>query len=330
MRMMTNRTVWLTKITYGLIGLLIPLLGSAQATYPSRPVTLVVTMAPGGTTDIVGRLIAQKLQERMGGSFVVENKAGAGGNIGSVVVAKSPPDGHTLMVQLSSTQVINPALYKSTGFDPIKDFVPISPLVKVPYALIVNPKSDVRNVAALIDSAKATVGKPLQFASAGNGTPNHLLGELLGTMAGAPLAHIPYKGAAPATQAVAAGEVPFAFVALPTTMGQIKSGLVRAIGVSSTEPLAVLPEVPPISRTLPRFSGDAWVGLFAPAGTPSNIVERLNSEVRQILSSADVKERLLASGATPYLLSSVEFLQLIRTELPMWADIVKRSGATVD
>lgn len=326
----TSRTAWTLKVTSVLMGLCAPLVVTAQSNYPSRPVTVVVTMAPGGTTDIVGRLVAQKLQERMGGSFVVENKAGAGGNIGSVAVSKSAPDGHTLMVQLSSTQVINPALYKSTGFDPIKDFVPISPLVKVPYALIVNPKSDVQSVAALLAKAKAAGDKPMQYASAGSGTPNHLLGELLGTMAGVPFTHIPYKGAAPATQAVAAGEVPFAFVALPTTMGQIKSGLVRAIGVSSTEPLSVLPDVPPIARTVPRFSGDAWVGLFAPAGTPAAIVDRLNNEVRQVMASADVKERLGASGATPFTLSSADFLQLIRTELPLWADVVKRSGATVD
>ncbi|MEN9629951.1 MAG: hypothetical protein RJA10_3179 [Pseudomonadota bacterium] len=301
-----------------------------QATYPARPVTVVVTMAPGGTTDIVGRLIAQKLQERLGGSFVVDNKAGAGGNIGSVAVAKAAADGHTLMVQLSSTQVINPALYKSTGFDPIKDFAPISPLVKVPYALIVHPKSDVQSVAALLAKAKAAGDKPMQFGSAGSGTPNHLLGELLATKAGLALAHIPYKGAAAATQAVAAGEVPFAFVALPTTMGQIKSGLVKALGVSSTEPLAVLPDVPPIARTVPGFSGDAWVGLLAPAGTPVAIVERLNGEVKQILAQPEVRERLAASGATPYALTSSEFLQLIRSELPLWAEVVKRSGATVD
>ncbi len=330
MRSVMSQISGVRHIVGWIAGLLVPLGVSAQPNYPVRPVTVVVTMAPGGTTDIVGRLVAQKLQERMGGSFVVENRPGAGGNIGAAAVAKSVPDGHTLMGQLSSTQVINPALYKSTGFDPIKDFVPISPLVKVPYALIVSPKSDVQSVAALIAKAKASGNKPLQYASAGNGTPNHLLSELMATMAGVSFAHIPYKGAAPATQAVAAGEVPFAFVALPTTIGQIKSGLVRAIGVSSSEPLAALPEVPPIARTVQRFSGDAWVGLFAPSGTPSAIVDRLNAEVRHILNSAEVRERLGASGATPFVLSSSEFLQLIQTELPIWADVVRRSGATVD
>ncbi len=330
MRSVMSQILGVRHIVGWIAGLLVPLGVLAQPNYPARPVTVVVTMAPGGTTDIVGRLVAQKLQERMGGSFVVENRPGAGGNIGAAAVAKSAPDGYTLMVQLSSTQVINPALYKSTGFDPIKDFAPISPLVKVPYALIVNPKSDVQSVAALIAKAKASGSKPMQYASAGNGTPNHLLSELMATMAGVSFAHIPYKGAAPATQAVAAGEVPFAFVALPTTIGQIKSGLVRAIGVSSSEPLAALPDVPPIARTVQRFSGDAWVGLFAPAGTPSAIVDRLNAEVRQILASAEVRERLGASGATPFVLSSGEFLQLIQTELPIWADVVRRSGATVD
>lgn len=301
----------------------------AQASYPSRPVTMVVTMAPGGTTDIVGRQVAQKLSEGLGGSFVVENRPGAGGNVGSVAVAKAAPDGHTLMVQLSSTQVINPALYKSTGFDPVKDFTPISPLVKVPYALIVNAKSDIKSVRDLIAQARSA-GKPIQYGSAGNGTPNHLLGELLATMAGVKFEHIPYKGAAAATQAVAAGEVPFAFGALPTVMGQVKGGLVRAIGVSSTEPVAVLPDVPPIAQTVPKFSGDAWVGLFAPAGTPAAIVDRLNAEVRRMMATADFRDRLLTSGATPYTLPPAEFLSLIRAELPMWADIVKRSGATVD
>lgn len=295
--------------------------------YPTRPVTVIVTMAPGGTTDIVGRLVAQKLQESLGGSFVVENRAGAGGNIGAAAVAKAAPDGHTLMVQLSSTQVINPALYKATGFDPIRDFVPITPLVKVPYALIVNPRSELRTLKDLL--SKARDGR-MQYASAGNGTPNHLLVEMLASITGTRFEHIPYKGAAAATQAVAANEVPFAVSALPTVMGQVKGGQVRALAVSSTEVLAVMPEVPPIAQTVSGFSGDAWVGLFAPAATPASIINRLNEEVKRLMQSTEFRERLLAMGAQPYTLTPAEFLNLIRSELPMWAEVVKRSGASIE
>ena len=301
--------------------------GQSGLNYPARPVMVVVTMAPGGTTDIVGRLVAQKLQVALGASFVVENRAGAGGNIGAATVAKAAPDGHTLMVQLSSTQVINPALYKSTGFDPIRDFAPITPLVKVPYALIVHPRSELRSARDLL--GKSRDGRT-QYASAGNGTPNHLLGELMASMAGVRLEHIPYKGAAAATQAVAANEVAFAFGALPTVMGQIKGGQVRALAVTSTESLPILPDVPPLSQTLAGFSGDAWVGLFAPAGTPAAIVERLNGEVRRMMQQPEFRERLQTMGAAPFSLSPSEFSALIKAELPVWADVVKRSGATVD
>ena len=301
--------------------------GQATINYPTRPVMVIVTMAPGGTTDIVGRLVAQKLQESLGGSFVVENRAGAGGNIGATTAARAAPDGHTLMVQLSSTQVINPALYKATGFDPIRDFAPISTLVKVPYALTVPPRSDVRTVRDLLARAQ---GGRLQYGSAGNGTPNHLLGELLASTAGVRFEHIPYKGAAAATQATAAGEVAFSFGALPTVMGQIKGGQVRAVAVTSTETLAVLPDVPTLSQTVTGFSGDAWVGLFAPAGTPPAIVERLNAEVRTMMRSPEFRDRLLSMGATPFTQSPAEFLALIRAELPLWAEVVRRSGASID
>lgn len=314
------------------VALLLTAQAAAQAqpgNYPNRPVTLVVTMAPGGTTDIIGRQIAQQLQEKMGGSFVVENRPGAGGNIGSQYVARAPADGYTLMVQLSSTHVINPALYKTTGFDPVRDFVAVTPLVKVPYVLIVNAKSDINSVRDLLNKARSST-RPVQYGSAGNGTPNHLLGELLGAMAGIKFEHVPYKGAAPATQAVAAGEVPFAFGAVPTVMGQIKGGMVRAIGVSSPDAIATLPNVAPIAQSVPNFSGDAWVGLFAPAGTPPALTEKLNAEVRKIMAGAEFRERLLGMGAIPFTLSSAEFTSLIRTELPIWADTVKRAGATVD
>jgi tripartite-type tricarboxylate transporter receptor subunit TctC len=297
--------------------------------YPSKPVTLIVTMAPGGTTDIVGRQLAQKLQENLGNGFVVDNKPGAGGNIGSQLVAKTAPDGYTLMVQLSSTQVINPSLYKNTGFDPVKDFAPITPIVNVPYVLVVHPNSPIRTMKDLIGAAKSSP-KPMQYSSAGNGTPNHLLVEMLGSMTGVKFEHIPYKGAAIATNAVAAGEVPFTIAAVPTALGQIKGGLVRPLGISSVAPLNAVPDVPPIANTVPGFSGDAWVGLFAPAGTPQPIVDKLNAEVRKIASHPEFKDKLAGQGATTFTTTPAEFATIIKADLAKWSVIVKTSGAAVD
>ncbi|MDB5821623.1 MAG: extra-cytoplasmic solute receptor [Herminiimonas sp.] len=295
--------------------------------YPKRPVTIIVTMAPGGSTDIVGRLLAQRLAESFGQPFIVENRPGAGGNIGSQVVARAPHDGYTLMVQLSSTQVINPSLYAKPGFDPIKDFEPITTIVKVPYVLVVPPSSPLHSVKDLLNAAKA---KPMQYGSAGNGTPNHLLAEMLATMEGIKLEHVPYKGAAFATTATASGEVPFSFGAVPTVMGQVKGNMVRPIGISSTERSPALPDVPPIADTVPGFSGDAWVGLFAPAGTPKDIIEKIHAEVLKVLRTTDLKEKLTAQGATVSTLTPAQFGALIKDDLVQWAKIVKSSGATVN
>jgi tripartite-type tricarboxylate transporter receptor subunit TctC len=302
--------------------------GAADASsYPNKPVTIIVTMAPGGTTDIVGRLLAQRLGESFGQAFVVDNRAGAGGNIGSQAVARAPRDGYTLMVQLSSTQVINPSLYAKPGFDPIKDFEPITTIVNVPYVLVVPPSSPVRSVKDLLSAARA---KPMQYGSAGNGTPNHLLAEMLGAMENVKLEHVPYKGAAFATNATAAGEVPFSFGAVPTVLGQVKGNMVRPIGISSTARSPALPDVPPIAETVPGFYGDAWVGLFAPAGTPKDIIEKIHAEVLKVVRTTDLKDKLAAQGATVSTLTPAQFTSLIKDDLVKWAKIVKSSGATVN
>lgn len=295
--------------------------------YPNRPVTLIVTMAAGGTTDIVARHLAQKLSESLGQTFIVDNKPGAGGNIGSQYVAKAPKDGYTLMVQLSSTQVINPSLYNQVGFDPIKDFDPIATLVKVPYALIVSASSPIKSLSDLITAAKE---KPLQYGSAGNGTPNHLIAEMLASMANVKFEHIPYKGAAFATNAVAANEVTFAVGALPSVMGLIKGKMVRPIAITSEQRSSALPDVPPIAETIPGFNGDAWVGLFAPAGTPKEIIQKLQSEIAKIAATPDFRSKLEAQGATIYVTASEQFSSLIKEDLAKWAKIVKTSGAQVN
>jgi len=298
-------------------------------TYPSKPVTIVVPQAPGGTNDALGRILAQKLTERLGQSFVVDNRAGAGGNIGTALAAKAPKDGYTLLLTISSTQAINPALYKSTGFDPLKDFDPIAPVGVVPNVLVVNPAFPAKTLQEFIAVVKAHQ-PAYQYASAGNGSLNHLLGEMLNRGAGLKLDHVPYKGVAPAMTDVIGGQVPMAFASLPSCIGHLKSGKLRALGVSSAKRSPAIPDVPAIGEVVPGFAGDLWVGLFAVAGTPSPIVDRLASEVAAIVASPDVQERFAAIGAEPLKGGPTQLASMVKEDLARWAPIVKASGAQVD
>ncbi|MBV7430750.1 MULTISPECIES: tripartite tricarboxylate transporter substrate binding protein [unclassified Acidovorax] len=308
----------------GLLGL-----NAFADTYPSKPVTIVVPQAPGGTNDTVGRILAQKLSELSNQRIIVDNRPGAGGNIGTDFAARAPKDGYTLLLTISSTQAINPALYKKVPFDPVKDFEPIAPVGVVPNVLVVNASFPARNLADFIKVARASK-EEIQYASAGNGSLNHLLGAMLSTSTGVPLQHVPYRGVAPALTDVMGGQVPVAFASLPSCIEFIKSGKLRALGVSSAKRSPALPDVPSISEVVPGYVGDLWVGLFAARGTPAPVVSKLTQWVTAAVAAPDVLERFKVAGVEPLSGGPTRLAQLLQEDIARWAPIVKASGAVVD
>ena len=301
----------------------------AEDKYPSKTVTIIVPQAAGGANDTIARVVAQKLSEALGQQFIVDNRPGAGGNIGTVAAAKSKNDGYTLMLTANSAQVINPALYKKTGFDPVNDFEPISPVATAGYVLVANNTFPAKNVSEMVAVAKALPGK-YTIASAGNGTLNHLIGEMLGKATGIELTHVPYKGAAAAVTDLIGGQVQLSVQSLPSSLQFIKSGKMKVLGVVNEQRVTALPDVPTIGETVKGFGATPWYGLFAPAGTPKAIVVQLQAALNKALDAPDTKDKLAAVGCEPYKLSSEQFASLIKDDLPKWAKIVKASGATVD
>jgi tripartite-type tricarboxylate transporter receptor subunit TctC len=303
---------------------------AAAQPYPSRPVTLVVPQAAGGTNDIVGRLVGQKIGELMNASVVVDNRPGAGGNIGTQLVAKGPKDGYTLLMTISSSQAINPALYKNAGFDPVKDFKPVGLIGAVPNVLLVNPSFPAKDFSEFLKLARQK-GANYQYASAGNGTLNHLLGEMLNSMAGISMQHVPYKGVAPALNDVLGGQLPIVFASLPSALSHIKAGKLRALAVSGEKRSPVLPDVPAIAEAVPGYNGTLWIGLFAPAGVPADVLATLQDATRKALAAKDLRDKLeqqgveIAAPTTPD-----QFSKLLQDDLAKWARIVKASGAAVD
>ncbi|MFP3756483.1 Tripartite tricarboxylate transporter family receptor [compost metagenome] len=312
-----------TALTLAAVG------GAHADTYPTKPIQMIVPQAPGGTNDIVARLVAADLSQRLGQQVVVENRPGAGGNIGTQAAARATADGYTLLMTISSTQAINPSLYRQIPFDPIKDFEPIAPVATVPNVLVVNPAFPAKSMAELITMAKA---KPdfYRYASAGNGTLNHLLGEMLNSMAGIKLEHVPYKGVAPALNDVLGNQVPMAFASLPSVLAHIKAGKVRALGVSSAKRSPFAPDIPAISETVPGYSGDLWVGLFAVRGTPKPVTEKLAKTLQAALADAPLRDKLAAQGAEVLTGTSQQFSTMLRADIDKWGKIVKASGAQVD
>ncbi|ABE42545.1 tripartite tricarboxylate transporter substrate binding protein [Polaromonas sp. JS666] len=307
----------------------------AQSPYPNRPIVMIVPQAAGGTNDIVGRLVSQKLGEVLNTPAVVENRPGAGGNIGTQAAAKAPKDGYTLLMTISSSQAINPALYKNAGFDPVRDFKPVSLIGAVPNVLLVHPSFPAKSVAEL--AALANKGKPgqYQYASAGNGTLNHLLGEMLGSMAGINLQHVPYKGVAPALNDVLGGQLPMLFASLPSALSHIKAGKLRALAVSGANRSPVLPDVPTIAETVPGYNGTLWIGLFAPAGVPPDVLARLQDGMAKALAAKDLRDKLEQQGvelAGPpeRPVTPEQFAAVLNDDIAKWARIVKSSGASVD
>jgi tripartite-type tricarboxylate transporter receptor subunit TctC len=307
-----------------------PLWVAAQGAYPSRPVVMIVPQAAGGTNDIVGRLVSQKLGEVLSASVVVENRPGAGGNIGTQAAARATKDGYTLLMTISSSQAINPALYKNAGFDPVKDFRPISLIGAVPNVLLVNPAFPVKNLNELLALAKSKPGQ-LQYASAGNGTLNHLLGEMLNSMAKVDMQHVPYKGVAPALNDVLGGQLPMVFASLPSSLAHIKGGKLRALAVSGAGRSPVLPDVPTIAESVPGYNGTLWIGLFAPVGVPADVLAKLQDGMGKALASKDLRDKLELQGveiANP--MTPDQFAAVLNEDIAKWARIVKASGATVD
>lgn len=302
----------------------------AQSSYPSRPILMVVPQTAGGTNDIVGRVVSQKLSEVLGSPVAVENRPGAGGNIGTQFVGKSNKDGYTLLMTISSSQAINPALYKNPGFDPVKDFKPVALIGSVPNVLLAHPDFAPNSMKELIALAKQKPGH-YQYASAGNGTLNHLLGEMLNTMAGIDLQHVPYKGVAPALNDVLGGQLPLVFASVPASLAHIKAGKLKPLAVSSARRSPALPDVPALAEAVPGYSGTLWIGLFAPAGVPAEVLSKLEEGMGKALASKDLRDKLelqgveLAPPTTPE-----QFAKLLNEDIARWSQIVKTSGASID
>jgi len=312
------------------LALAIPVLSQAPATYPNRPVKLVIPFPPGGPLDIVGRTIAQKLTEAWGQSVVVDNRPGAGGNIGADIVAKSAPDGYTILMGALSTHAVNPSLYAKMPYDAIADFAPITLVAVTPNVLVVNATLPVDSAKEFVAYAKANSGK-LAFGSGSNGSAGHLAGELFKVDIGAEIVHVPYKGGAPATQALLAGDTQFMFDNLANAMPQVKAGKLKALAVTTAQRSKLAPDLPTMAEAgLPGFDISTWFGLFAPAGTPKEIIAKWNAEVAKILNSPEMREKLVAQGAEPAPTTPEQFAAFVKSEIPKYAKIVKASGAKVD
>ncbi len=301
----------------------------AQA-WPSKPIKYIVPFAAGGTTDILARTISEKLSIALGQPVVVENKPGAGGGLGAAETAKAAPDGYTIMGGTISTHAINATLYSKLPYDPVKDFVPITLIARVPNMLVVNNDVPAKNVAELIVVMKASPGK-WNFASSGNGTSQHLSGELFKGLAGVDMQHVPYKGSPPALADVMGGQVSMTFDNITTAWPLAKGGKLRALAVTTAKRSPVAPEVPTLAESgLPGYEIGSWQGVFAPAGTPPDVVKRLNTEIVKIINTPEVQKKLLDLGAEPVANSSEEFTAFVKTEVVKWGEVVKKSGARVD
>lgn len=307
----------------------------SQTAWPAKPVKIVVPFAPGGTTDILARAMAPELSKAFGQTFIVENKAGAGGNLGSDIVAKSAADGYTILMGTVGTHGINVSLYDKMPFDPVKDFAPITLIAGVPNVMVINADKakqlNINNVADFIKVAKASPGK-FNMASSGNGTSIHLAGELFKSMSSTYLVHFPYRGSGPALLDLVGGTMDVMFDNLPSALPHIKSGKLKALAVTSSQRSAVLPDVPTVEEAgnLKGFDASSWFGLLAPAGTPADIVNRLQQESAKAMNNPAVKEKLLAQGAIPGGNTPAEFSKMIAAEIKKWAQVVKVSGAKVD
>jgi tripartite-type tricarboxylate transporter receptor subunit TctC len=297
----------------------------AQA-YPAKPIRLVVPFPPGGSTDIVARIVAQKLSDRLGQQVVVENRGGAGGTIGAEAVAKAPPDGYTLVVGTTSTHAVAPSVYGKIGYDPVKDFAPISLIAVTPYLLVVNPSVNVKSLQEFVGYVKARPGK-LNYASAGTGSTTHLAMEMLKSAAGLYIVHIPYNGNGPAGTAVIAGQVEILFGSLPAVLPHAKSGRVRPLAVGTPKRSPSLPDVPTVAESgFPGFDASLWLAIMAPAGTPAPIVDRLQKEIHAVIASPDTADALNKAGAEPITSTPAELAAMVKDGVEKYGKVVKQAG----
>ncbi len=304
--------------------------GSGQAqSFPDRTITLVVPFAAGGSTDVVARVIAQKMGQELGQQVVVENVAGAGGNLGADRVARAEPDGYTILMGTVATHALNPLILKTKPYDPEKDFAPISLLVVVPNVLVVNPQLPVKTIAELIALLKAEPDK-YAYASSGNGTPLHLSGELFKAMTGVSMQHVPYKGSGPALNDLLGNQVSIMFDNLPSSSGHMKSGTLRALGVTTAERASSFPDVPTIAETVPGYETYTWNALFAPAGTPATAVDVLNAAAKKALADPDVAARMADFSAKIVGSTPDELKAHVSKEIAKWEPVVKNANVQMD
>ena len=301
----------------------------AQA-YPTKPVTIIVPFAAGGTTDILARIIGQALTAELGQSVVVDNRAGAGGNIGGQAAAKATPDGHTLFMGTVGTHAINASLYKKMPFDPVKDFAPLTRVANVPNLLVANPAQPYKSVKDLIAYAKANPGK-VNFGSSGNGSSIHLSGELFKSLAKVDMQHVPYKGSAPAVTDLLGNQIGIMFDNMPSAIQHVRSGKLVPLAVTTAKRSPELPNVPTIAEAgVPGYEATSWFGMFAPAGTPAPVLAKLNAAIVKVLAQPDVKKKINEQGAEVYSETPEQFTAFIQAESVKWGKVVKESGASLD
>ena len=302
----------------------------AQQPFPTKPVRLVVPQTPGGASDALARIVAQKLSEKWGQAVVVDNRAGAGGNIGMEAVAKAPPDGYTLLMSYVGSHAINPSIYKKLPFDPENDFVAVANLADVPFVAVANPKLPIANIKDLASYVASGKGQ-VTFGSAGNGSVNHLLGEMFNSAATVKMTHVPYKGAAPALNDLLAGQIQVVFTSLPSVAQHIKSGTLKGLAVTGKQRAAAFKDIPTFAEQgYPAFAISPWFGIFATGGTPPAVVQKINADINAILQQPDTVEKFAAQGAEVHMTSPQELATMLHNDIQRWAVVVKQSGATVD
>ncbi|MDN8613273.1 tripartite tricarboxylate transporter substrate binding protein [Variovorax ginsengisoli] len=307
-----------------------PLAVHAQAAFPSKPITIIVPFSAGGTTDILARVVGLYMSRDLGQPVVVDNRAGAGGNIGGQAAARSPADGYTLFMGTVGTHAINQSLYKKMPFDPIKDFAPLTRVAMVPNLLVANPSQPFKSVKEMIAYAKANPGK-INFGSSGNGSSIHLSGELFKQMAGVDMQHVPYRGSAPAVSDLLGGQIAIMFDNMPSAIPHVKGGKLRALAVTTAKRSPALPDVPTIAEAgVPGYEATSWFGLLAPAGTPAPVVAKLNASILKALADPEVKKKLAEQGAEPHGEKPEQFAAFIESETLKWGKVVKESGASLD
>ena len=324
----TRRTL-LAALATAAVGA-IPAGAFAQAAYPNKPVTIVVPFAAGGTTDILPRIIGQALTTELGQPVVVDNRAGAGGNIGGALAAKAPADGYTLFMGTVGTHAINASLYKKMPFDPVKDFAPLTRVANVPNLLVANPAQPYKSVKELIAYAKANPGK-VNFGSSGNGSSIHLSGELFKSLAKVDMVHVPYKGSAPAVTDLLGNQIGIMFDNMPSAIQHVRSGKLVPIAVTTAKRSPELPNVPTIAEAgVPGYEATSWFGMFAPTGTPAPVLAKLNTALVKVLNQAEVKKKINEQGAETTSETPEQFAAFIKTESVKWGKVVQESGASLD